>query len=86
MTFLVLVGLLGVASSGMGSADSGVWSDAAEIEVNVIFSGPSLEAFRAMAEAFEQDHPQVEVMVSRPPNLVDVLFSRVKAGNPPTSA
>lgn len=83
MTFLVLVGLLGFASSGIGSAHSGVGSNTVEIEVNVIFSGPSLEAFKTIAEAFEQDHPEVDVVVNRPPNLVDVLFSRVKAGNPP---
>ena len=83
LTFFVLIGLLGLTHTGIGEAYAETSSQAVEIEVNVIFSGPSLDAFRVLAETFEADHAGVNVVVNRPPSFIDVLFSRVKAGNPP---
>ena len=81
-------GLLGVSFVlgvliPLTSSSALVMGQQTQVEVLVIFTGQSLDAFRKVAAAFEEKNPGITVLVDRPPNLVEVLVSRIKAGNPP---
>lgn len=83
LAFLLVAGLaLGLLVS-LTSSNIVTAAQQQKIEVMVIFTGPSLDAFKAITAEFEKENPGITVEVDRPTNLVEVLISRVKAGNPP---
>ena len=86
MAVLLTVAMTGTLAAGCGSSgESEKESEGGktELQVAVFEGGYGREYWDAVAEAFEKENPDVDVVIEANPEIGDVIRPNILAGNPP---